>query len=88
MSSASLKSSDPLPPTEAIEGSRSALDCPDFLELLGDLSDAISVITVVHRSLEAKEIAEAGDEEVALRHGLALLRAAYSALDMASLRLG
>jgi hypothetical protein len=77
-----------MPPTEAAEGSSAAAGRPDFLELLGDLSDAISVITVVHRSLEAKEIAEVGDEEVALRHGLALLRAAYSALDMASLRLG
>lgn len=85
MTSASLKSSEPGPPTEATAGS--AADCPDFLQLLGDLSDAISVITVVHHSLEAKEIAEVGDEEVALRHGLALLRAAYSALDMASLRL-
>ncbi len=88
MTSASLESSDPMPHTEAAERSPAAADCPEFLELLGDLSDAISVITVVHRSLEAKEIAEVGDEEVALRHGLALLRAAYSALDMASLRLG
>lgn len=88
MTSASLKTSDPVPPAEAAKGSPAAADRPDLLELLGDLSDAISVITVVHRSLEAKEIAEVGDEEVALRLGLALLRAAYSALDMASLRLG
>lgn len=88
MTSASLKSSDPMPPMQAAEGSPTAGNRPDLLELLGDLSDAISVITVVHRSLEAKEIAEVGDEEVALRHGLALLRAAYSALDKASLRLG
>jgi len=88
MTSASLKSSDRMPPTGAAGGSRSAAERPDFLELLGDLSDAISVITVVHHSLEAKEIAEVGDEEVALRLGLALLRAAYSALDMAALRLG
>jgi hypothetical protein len=88
MTSASLKSNDQRPPTEAAEGSPATADRPDFLELLGGLSDAISVITIVHRSLEAKEIAEVGDEEVALRHGLALLRAAYSALDMASLRLG
>ena len=59
----------------------------DIVSLLGDLSDAISVITVVHQSLDAKEIAEVGDEEVALRYGLALLRAVYSALDLASLRL-
>ncbi len=88
MTSASLKSNDPRPPAEAAEGSPAAADRPDLLELLGDLSDAISIITVVHHSLEAKEIAKAGDEEVALRHGLALLRAAYSALDVASLRLG
>ncbi len=88
MTSASLKSSDPMPPTEAAEGSPAAADRPDVLDLLGALSDAISVVTVVHRSLEAKEIAEVGDEEVALRHGLALLRAAYGALDMASLRVG
>ena len=88
MTFAALKSSDPIPPTEAAEGSPAAAGRPDLLELLGELSDAISVVTVVHHSLEAKEIAEVGDEEVALRHGLALLRAAYGALDMASLRVG
>lgn len=62
-----------------------AADCPDLLTLLGDLSDAIAVVTVAHHSLEAKEIAEAGDEEVALRYAISLLRTAYSALDMASL---
>lgn len=59
----------------------------DILNLLGNLSDAISVVTVVHRSLEALEVRAVGDEEVALRYALTLLRAAYSALDMASLRL-
>jgi hypothetical protein len=88
MTSASLKSNDQGSPTEAAEGSPAAADRPDFLELLGCLSDAISIITVVHHSLEAEEIAEAGDEEATLRHGLTLLRAAYSALDLASLRLG
>lgn len=87
MTSESLESSNPRPSAEAVEVSRQAPDRPDLLPLLGDLSDAISVVAVVHRSLEAKEIAEAGDEEVALRHGLGLLRAAYTALDMASLRL-
>lgn len=72
---------------EAAAGSSAMSDQVDILALLGDLSDAISVVTVVHRSLEAKEIAEVGDEEVALRHGLTLLRAAYTALDVASLRL-
>jgi len=54
--------------------------------LLGDLSDAISLVTVVHRSLAAQEAAGAGDEEVALRHALGLLRATYSGLDMAPSR--
>lgn len=60
---------------------------PDLFTLLGDLSDAISVVTVVHRSLAALEIAAVGDEEAALRYALTLLRTAYSALDMASFRL-
>ena len=52
------------------------------MTLLGELSDAISLVTVVHRSLAAQEGAGAGDEEVALRHELGLLTAAYSGLDM------
>lgn len=58
---------------------------PDLLTLLGDLSDAIAVVTVAHSSLEAKEIAETGDEEVALRYAISLLRSAYTALDVAFL---
>lgn len=57
----------------------------DIDTLLGNLSDAIAVVAVVHRSLEALEVRAVGDEEVALRYALTLLRAAYSALDMASL---
>lgn len=57
----------------------------DIESLLGNLSDAIAVVAVVHRSLEALEVRAVGDEEVALRYALTLLRAAYSALDMASL---
>jgi hypothetical protein len=56
----------------------------DLFTLLGDLSDAISVVTVVHRSLAALEIAAVGDEETALRYALTLLRTTYSALDMFS----
>jgi hypothetical protein len=55
------------------------------MTLLGDLSDAIAVITVARRSLESKEIAEVGDEEVVLRYAISLLRRAYTALDVASL---
>ena len=57
---------------------------PDVVTLLGELSDAIAIVTVAQRSLEAREIANVGDETVALRHGLSLLRAAYSGLDLAS----
>lgn len=57
---------------------------PDLPTLLGDLSDAIAVVTVAHRSLESKEIGEVGDEEVALRCAISLLRRAYTALDLAS----
>lgn len=60
-------------------------DRPDFPTLLGELSDAIAVVAVAHRSLEAKEIGEVGDEEVVLRYAISLLRRAYTALDMASL---
>jgi hypothetical protein len=56
----------------------------DLFILLGDLSDAISVVTVVHRSLAALEIAAVGDEEAALRYALTLLRSTYSALDRVS----
>lgn len=63
-----------------------SVDCPDLLTLLGDLSDAIAVVTVAHRSLEAKEIAETGDEAVALRYAISLLRSTYTGLDAISLQ--
>lgn len=65
------------PPTEA--------DRAELSTLLGDLSDAIAVVAVAHRSLEAKEIGEVSEEEVALRYAISLLRRAYTALDLASL---
>ena len=59
---------------------------PDVVTLLGELSDAIAIVTVAHRSLEARESAHVGDEDevVALRYVLSLLRTAYSGLDLAS----
>ena len=53
----------------------------DLCILLGELSDAISVVTVVQRSLAALEIAAVGDEETTLRYALTLLRTTYSTLD-------
>jgi hypothetical protein len=73
------------PTEEATAHSPGIPERADIATLLGDLSDAIAIVAVVHRSLEALEIRAVGDEEVALRHALILLRAAYSALDMASL---
>jgi hypothetical protein len=58
----------------------------DLCTLVGDLADAISVVTVVYRSLAALEIPAVADEETALRHALGLLRSAYTALDVASCR--
>ena len=57
---------------------------PDTETPLGELSDAIAIVTVALRSLEAREIANTGEESVALRYALSLLRAAYSGLDLAS----
>ena len=57
---------------------------PDVVTLLGELSDAIAIVTVAQRSLEAREIANTGEETVALSYALSLLRAAYSGLDLAS----
>lgn len=68
--------------TQTSDGS-SGSDLPG---LLGDLSDAIAVVTVVHRSLEAKEIANVGEEEVVLRYAISLLRTTYNRLDMESCR--
>ena len=77
---------DPVQPDRATEsGPPTEAGRPEFSTLLGDLSGAIAVVTVAHGSLEAKEIGEVGDEEVALRYAISLLHRAYTALDMASL---
>lgn len=75
------------PTKNATARSPSDSAAPDLMVLLGDLSDAISVVTVVHHALAAKEHAGLGDEEVALRYALTLLQTAYSAFDLAFLRL-
>ena len=55
--------------------------CPDFQAIFGRFSLALSLITVVRRAMDAVEIGS--DEEVALRHGLALLKAVYDEVDRA-----
>ncbi|MGH8150642.1 MAG: hypothetical protein ACRETB_11800 [Steroidobacteraceae bacterium] len=60
-------------------GSASAgADLPD---LLGRFSDALSLISVVQRSLAAQESARIGDEEVALGRAIDELKAVYNELD-------
>ena len=68
-----------------LEPSRSARH-DNALMPLGDLSDAISLVTVVHRALATREDDGVGDEELALRHALDLLRAAYDGIDLVFMR--
>ena len=63
------------------DGSRGASATDDGLGLF---SDALAVIAVAQCSLASKELLGTGDEVVALRYALSLLRAAYSGLDLAS----
>jgi hypothetical protein len=54
-------------------------------DLLGRFSDALSLITVVQRSLSARESARIGDEEVALGHALDELKSVYNELDASTM---
>jgi hypothetical protein len=76
-----IRGSDPQTVQGALESTTP--DPVSALCLLGELSDAISVVAVVQRSLASQEIVGVGDEEVALRHALVMLRAAYTGLDTA-----
>ena len=53
-------------------------------DALARFSDALSLLTVIHGSLSAKELPGTGDEEVALRYARDMFRAAYNARDQAS----
>jgi len=54
---------------------------PDLDGLLGRFANAITLIRVSHRSLDALEVAF--EEEFVLRRGLAALDAVYNELDLA-----
>ena len=54
---------------------------PDFAGMLNRFSEAIALVRVAQRSLDAQEIA--GDEESVLRTALAALDAAYTEFDLA-----
>jgi hypothetical protein len=57
---------------------------PELIPILGRFSDALAVVTVVHRSLAGGEVA--GAEESALRTALGMLSAVYNELDAAGRR--
>jgi len=54
---------------------------PDLWEILGRFNQALSLVVVAHRSLAAKESAEVGDEEEALRQGIRMLKNVHQELD-------
>jgi hypothetical protein len=60
---------------------------PDLWEILGRFDQALSLVVVAHRSLAAKESAEVGDEEEALRQGIRLLKEVHKELDRGAMRI-
>jgi hypothetical protein len=54
---------------------------PNLWEILGRFDRALSLLTVCHQSLAAKESAVVGDEEEVLRQGIRLLRNVHQELD-------
>lgn len=65
-----------------------AHDGPDLPDILGRFSDALSMLSVVSRSLAARDFAGTGDEEIALRRAIDELKAVYNELDAAAARIG
>jgi hypothetical protein len=64
--------------------SRAESDCSDLDGILGRFSDALAIVTTVHRSLVAQE--KAGNEEVVLRIAITVLNTIYGELDAAARR--
>jgi hypothetical protein len=60
------------------EGARAA---PEGADVLGRVSDALSLLNVAQNSLPAKEISGTSDEVVALRYASDALRRIYSEID-------
>jgi hypothetical protein len=58
----------------------------DFEAIQGNFLQALSLVIVCQRSLDAQALAETGDEETALREAITLLRSVYNQLDTASWR--
>ena len=60
---------------------------PDLAGILYRLGRAQALMSVAHRSLEAREVAAAGEEGLALEAGIAALSAVYNDLDRAAMAL-
>lgn len=58
----------------------------DFEAIQENFLQALSLVIVCRRSLDAQALAETGDEEAALREAITLLRSVYNQLDTASWR--
>jgi hypothetical protein len=63
---------------------------PDFVAILGSISDSLSIIATAANALTGAEertgtadAADVGDEIVTLQHGVTCLRRGYDALDVA-----
>jgi hypothetical protein len=61
-------------------------DSPGLWEILGRFDQALSLVTVCHQSLAAKEGADIGDEEEVLRQGIRMLKDVHRELDCDAMR--
>ena len=59
----------------------------EFWEILGRFDQAISLVTVCHQSLAAKECTDVGDEEEVLGQSIRLLKQVHSDLDRSTARI-
>lgn len=64
-----------------------ALNIPDLNSLLGRFCDALALMAVACRSLEARELHATAQEALVLRAGLVRLDAVYNELDAADQQL-
>jgi hypothetical protein len=56
----------------------------ELWEIMGQFSQALSLVIVCHRSLEAQPSAGVGDEEETLRRAIRLLKDVYNEIDRVS----
>jgi hypothetical protein len=64
---------------------KAVADPPSLWEILGRFDQALSLVTVCHQSLAAKEAADVGDEEEVLRQGISMLKDVHRELDQGAM---